>query len=222
MKSTFARVESIGSQLHQRLREAIVHGELLPGTALSEAEIATRYSVSRQPVREAFIRLEQEDLVEIRPQRGTFVRRIVIADVLDAHFVRVAIEAAVAREAATKADENAIKRLQALVQRQGEATDNATFLAIDEAMHKEIATIAGRDAAWRVVDRVKAQMDRMRFLSYTEVSPVDRLVSQHHAIVEAIAVHDPDVADAAVRAHLADILHQLPELAQLYPEMFEV
>lgn len=215
------RAASIGAQLHQALRDAIVRAELKPGTALSEAEIAARYAVSRQPVREAFIRLAQEDLVEIRPQRGTYVKRIVMADVLDARFVREAIEVAVAREAALKADAVAIERLRATLAAQGRASGNAEFLAADEAMHHEIALIAGREAAWRVVDQVKAQMDRVRYLSYTDVSPADRLIAQHGDIVEAIAAHDAEAAEAAVRTHMAEILQQLPQLAARYPEMFE-
>lgn len=221
MKSIPQRAASIGAQVHQQLRDAIVRAELTPGTALSEAEIAARYAVSRQPVREAFIRLAQEDLVEIRPQRGTFVKRIVMDDVLDARFVREAIEVAVAREAAGKADAAAITRLQATLAAQGMAQGNAEFLAADEAMHREIAVIAGRESAWRVVDQIKAQMDRVRYLSYTDVSPADRLIAQHSEIVEAIAAHNADAAEAAVRAHMAEILQQLPELARRYPEMFE-
>ena len=215
------RAASISAQLHQQLREAIVQAALKPGTALSESEIAARYQVSRQPVREAFIRLAQEDLVEIRPQRGTFVRRIVAANVLDARFVREAIEVAVAREAAQTADAAAIARLRATLETQAAAHGNAAFLSADEAMHHEIALIAGRESAWRVVDQVKAQMDRVRYLSYTDISPVDRLIAQHRAIVDAIAAHDADAAELAVRTHMAEILLQLPELAHRYPEMFE-
>ncbi|MDP5239779.1 GntR family transcriptional regulator [Uliginosibacterium sp. 31-16] len=221
METIPLRAASIGAQVHQQLRDAIVRTELKPGTALSEAEIAARYEISRQPVREAFIRLAQEYLVEIRPQRGTFVRRIVVSEVLDARFVREAIEVAVAREAASRADAAGIARLQSAVAAQGLARNNAEFLAADEAMHREIAVIAGREAAWRVVDQVKAQMDRMRYLSYQDVSPTDRLISQHRSIVEAIAAHDAERAEAAVREHMADILQQLPQLAQRYPEMFE-
>ena len=74
----FQQVEqlSIGTQLHRHLRGAIIRGEIQPGQALSESEIAKQYSMSRQPVREAFIKLAEERLVVILPQRGTFVVKI--------------------------------------------------------------------------------------------------------------------------------------------------
>ena len=221
MDDVLAKPVSIASQIHQRLRDEIVHAVLKPGMALSEADIAARYKVSRQPVREAFIRLAQEDLVEIRPQRGTYVRRIAAVSVLDAHFVRDAIEVAIAREAAQKAQPADLEKLYALIACQATASTNAEFLASDEALHEGIAAMAEHLSAWRVVHQIKAQMDRVRYLSYGEVSPIDRLVQQHREIVDAIAAHQPDAAAAAVLRHTADILHQLPELARRYPEMFE-
>ena len=99
---------SISGQVHRQLRNAIIRGEITPGVALSESEIARQYQTSRQPVREAFIKLAEERLVSIQPQRGTFVVKISVADVLDARFVREAIEIAVTREAATSAPHTAI------------------------------------------------------------------------------------------------------------------
>lgn len=68
--------EAVGPQVYRILREQIIQAELMPGERISEAEIAKSLSVSRQPVREAFIKLRELGLLEIRPQRGTFVHRI--------------------------------------------------------------------------------------------------------------------------------------------------
>ena len=78
---------SISARLYRHLRNAVIRGELPPGQALSEAEIARQFSMSRQPVREAFIKLAEERLVVIQPQRGTFVVKISVEEVLDARFV---------------------------------------------------------------------------------------------------------------------------------------
>ena len=74
-------------QAAEALRNAILTGQLSPGTRLSEQEIADTIGLSRQPVREAFLRLAGEGLLEIRPQRGTFVSKITVAEVLDARFL---------------------------------------------------------------------------------------------------------------------------------------
>ena len=100
--------EQVGPQVYRSLRERIIRGELEPGGLISEAEIARAFSISRQPVREAFIKLAEEGLVEIRPQRGTLVRRINIASVMDARFVREAVEADIVKIVAEKRDPRVI------------------------------------------------------------------------------------------------------------------
>lgn len=218
---------SMGAQLHTLLRDAIVRGELRPGEALSETDIALRYSVSRQPVREAFIRLAHERLVAILPQRGTFVVKISVRDVEDARFVREAIEVAVVREAAAHPDAGFVKTLVAELrsilaqQKKVKAGDNAAFLALDERFHQHIALAVGREHAWRVVDQVKAQMDRVRYLSYEAATPPSRLIAQHGEIVDAIEARDAELAEAAMRRHQEEILQSLPELAEKFPETFQ-
>lgn len=214
---------SISAQVYRQLRAAIIRGEINPGVALSESEIARQYSTSRQPVREAFIKLADERLVSIQPQRGTFVVKISVADVLDARFVREAIEIAVTREAATSAPLAAIKGLRELIEQQ-KATGpghNTEFLALDEEFHRTIALSVGRAHAWRVIEGIKAQMDRIRYISIDDATPMSRLIEQHTRIVDGIEAGDPTVAAAAMRTHLREITVSLPNIASRFPEMFE-
>jgi GntR family transcriptional regulator, rspAB operon transcriptional repressor len=221
-----ASAASMGMQLHELLRTAIVTGELHPGQALSETDIATRYQVSRQPVREAFIRLAHERLVVVLPQRGTFVVKISIRDVMDVRFVREAIEVAVAREAAAL-DEvpraALVQSLRSVIAEQSQVAsgDNASFLMLDERFHHAIALAVQREHAWRVVDQIKAQMDRVRYLSFDSATPMSRLIAQHQDIVAAIEARQAEAAESAMRMHHHEILQSLPELTKLYPEVFE-
>jgi DNA-binding GntR family transcriptional regulator len=89
-------------QLIQALRQAIIEMRLKPGEALSEKEVALRYGVSRQPVREAFIKLAEAGLLQVLPSRGTYVVKISVREVLNARFVREAIECALVRAAARR------------------------------------------------------------------------------------------------------------------------
>ena len=93
------RPASAGAQAFAALRHAIVTLKLRPGQSFSEQEVAQQLGVSRTPVREAFIKLADAGLVEVLPQRGTFVRKISVKAVKDARFVREAIELAVLRQA---------------------------------------------------------------------------------------------------------------------------
>ena len=98
-----ANAVPMAQRIVSRLRHAIVTMRIKPGEKLSEQEIADRFGVSRQPVREAFIKLAEAGLVRVLPQRGTLVVKISVAAVEDARFVREAIECAVTREAALPA-----------------------------------------------------------------------------------------------------------------------
>ncbi|MDR0441458.1 MAG: GntR family transcriptional regulator, partial [Candidatus Accumulibacter sp.] len=176
---------SISGQVYRQLHSAIIRGEISPGEQLSESAIARHYSTSRQPVREAFIKLAEERLVSIQPQRGTFVVKISVADVLDARFVREAIELAVTREAATSAPLSAIRELRALIEKQQavQSGHNSEFLALDEEFHRALALSVGHAHAWRVIEGIKAQMDRIRYLSLDDATPLHLLIEQHERIV---------------------------------------
>lgn len=211
-------------QLTRALRDAIVTMRLRPGEMISEQEIATHYGVSRSPVREAFIRLGDLGLLRIRPQRGTQVVKISRAAVENARFVREAIECAVAREAASKAGRADRGAIRASLKRQraaAQAHDGAALFALDEEFHRVLAGIAGRSAAWDVVEDVKAQMDRVRFIDMSETAPMAVVVDHHARIAEAVLDGDPQAAEGAMRDHLELILESLPRLAAAHPDLFE-
>lgn len=217
------RQGTIGNRVFDALRQAVVQLQLRPGHLLSEADVARQLGVSRQPVREAFIKLAEVGLVEVRPQRGTFVKLISIREVQNARFIREAIEIAVVRKAAIEAARGKIAELERILADQREASErgeHVAFLRLDEAFHHAIAHSADCDHAWRVLEGLKAQMDRVRYLSMPNATPIDTLIGQHAAIVDALGRHSPDDAEAAMRAHLSEILISLPRLAQANPELF--
>src|SRR5258707_289087 len=166
--NTAQRPESIADEVLRTLRSSIVMMRLPPGAALSEQEIAQRLAVSRQPVREAFIKLSEVGLVRVLPQRGTFVVKISAQAVTDARFVREAVECAIARRAAETIAPDGVDVLKDIIAEQRatvRAGDLAHFFLLDEAFHRGLAHAAGCIYAWKVVEQAKAQMDRVRFLS---------------------------------------------------------
>lgn len=217
------RQATMGTRVFDALRRAIVQLQLRPGNPLSEAETARQLGVSRQPVREAFIKLAEVGLVEIRPQRGTFVRLISVREVRNARFLREAIEVAIARKAAAEASAEQIRDLRRVVEDQtsiAEKGDTVAFLRLDEVFHQTLAASADCDDAWRVLENLKTQMDRVRFLSLADATPLETIIEQHRAIVDAIERRMPEEAEEAMRYHLSEILISLPKLAELRSEFF--
>ncbi|WP_068118333.1 GntR family transcriptional regulator [Tropicimonas marinistellae] len=212
---------AIGPQLHALLRDRVVRNDLQPGTRISESEIAREYSISRQPVREAFIKLAEENLIEIRPQRSTIVCKIDCAAVLDIRFVREAIEADIVRLLAKDPDQHLIAKLRSIVSEQRAIATHSPgdFIVSDEAFHEALATGAGKSSVWKIVLSLKSQMDRVRYLSF-EMFPLQRLIDQHVTIIDAIEAGDVSAADHAIRRHLREVLSDLPEIMKANPEAF--
>src|SRR3954463_5624434 len=215
---------SIAEQVFRTLRSSIVTMRLTPATALSEQEIADRLKVSRQPVREAFIKLSEIGMVRVLPQRGTFVVKISAKAVTDARFVREAVECAIARRASEGIAKAEIQTLRGVIADQRKAVragDAEEFFALDEAFHRGLANAAECAYAWKVIEEAKAQMDRVRFLSIPDATPPQRLIGKPRATLDAIAAGQGAAAEQAMKDHLREILKSLPRLSRAFPDMFE-
>jgi GntR family transcriptional regulator, rspAB operon transcriptional repressor len=215
---------SAALRVERELRRAIIDLELPPGTRLSEQDLASRLGVSRQPVREALIGLAKTRLVEILPQRGTSVVKISVAKMMEARFVREAIEVAVVRRACEAFDRGARGRIEHLLETQREAAtdgDHHSFRRYDEMFHIALAGGAGCPMAWRTVEDIKAHMDRVCLLTLPGSEAMLPLVEQHRAIIAAVDAQDADRADEAMRHHLSAILRALPRVEADHPDLFE-
>lgn len=213
----------ITPQLTKRLRNRIIRNHLKPGDSISETEIAQVYDVSRQPVREAFIKLSHQGLILIRPQRRTVVSKIAYQDVLDARFLREAIEADIVRLLAKTRDDAVIGALRDQIEQQKRvrADDPESFTRLDEQFHSMLAEAAGKAGTWGFVEGVKAQMDRVRFLSLADY-PTELLVQQHTEIVDMVEARDLDRAEENARQHLRAMLDNLPSVIAANPDFFDL
>jgi len=214
---------AISPQIYAHLRDAIIRNRFAPGDRISESEIARACNVSRQPVREAFIKLSGEGLLAILPQRGTIITKIGYSAVLDARFLREAIEADIVAILANDPNPAVIRELRAQLKAQAAVvkTDPQDFIGLDERFHRTLADAAGKRSAWRLIEGLKSQMDRVRFLSLARF-PVKKLIAQHKAVVDRIEIGDPQGANAAIRGHLREVLSDLPQILAANPDFFEV
>lgn len=211
-------------QLFRTLRTAIVTLQLTPGQSISEKEIATKMGVSRQPVREAFIKLSEARLLRIQPQRGTYVVKISARAVMDARFIREALETAVVKELVGKADARFFNKMDYIMgQQQAVAKDEdwGAFLQWDDRYHCAFTEATGRECAWRIIEAEKAQMDRVRYLSYSGHTPMSSMIDQHQQILDAVKIRDVTAAEESVRYHLAEILTSMPGIAKAHADLFE-
>jgi GntR family transcriptional regulator, rspAB operon transcriptional repressor len=216
--------EPLAAQVKSILVRRIVTNALRPGERLSENELSCSLGVSRQPVRDALIRLAEAGLIRALPQRGTEVTRIAIHSVYSGRFLREAAEVAVVREAALKAESSMIEAMDRVIEAQGLAVakkDHLSFLALDDELHRTFAASIGHEDVWRTLQNVKLQMDRVRYLSLPDTTPEELLIKQHRAIVRALEAQNANKAEAAMRQHLAEVFRSLPLIIRKFPDYFE-
>jgi DNA-binding GntR family transcriptional regulator len=217
------RRQTIAVQICALLRREIIAGALLPRALLSEHELSQRFGVSRTPVREALIKLGQENLVEIYPQYGSFVAPIKLRDVYDSQFVREALECTAVERAAERIDEAQARALNGIIRRQRvhqRAGDEPAFFVVDEEMHATIMEIAGHANAWRQVESAKAQMDRVRHLTMRLPRKLSSVVAEHQAIVDRLVGRDRAGAVEAMRVHVRGLFRSVEILKREHADYF--
>lgn len=209
-------------RVYEQLMIAIRDLRLPPGASLSETELSEQLQVSRTPLREAIARLVEVGLVTVVPQVGTRVALIRLADVEQAQFVREHLEVA-AFEAACRREDADLATLQENLDQQVAAHrrgDFDAFFDADEAFHAAIFDLSGYPGAWRAIQPVKLQLDRLRRLSLPAPSTVVELIAEHRAVVSALASGDVRQGKKAVRTHARRVLRYGPALQLEHPEMF--
>ncbi|MNW43522.1 putative HTH-type transcriptional regulator YdfH [compost metagenome] len=215
---------SAGNAVYAKLKEQIVTLELPPGTTLSEKEMSLTFQVSRTPVRESFVRLAQEGLVVVLPQRGTRVSLIDPELVEEARFMREQLERAVIRLACERFPEEALGALTDNLSRQEDSIrrhDNHAMFTLDEEFHRILFAGSRKLGTWDVIQQMNAHLNRTRVLWLTTDPHWENLYEQHQAMVEAIASGDADRADGLMREHLRLSVSNLPVLQERYPGYFK-
>lgn len=224
LPETFDRKMPVAIQVFSHLRNLILTLQLQPSQGLSEKELSVRLGVSRTPVREALIRLADEGLVDIYPQRGTFVAPIRIAEVKEARFIREALETAVTKRAVDEISDKYLERLEENLRRQSFAVsraDHDEFMILDEEFHHTLCYSVSLPRAWKVIQTVKGQLDRVRYIGLREPGHIDEMYNQHSEIFYAIKNGDSDAAVEKMRLHLQEVWETIERLAAEEAEMFE-
>jgi DNA-binding GntR family transcriptional regulator len=199
-----ARV-SASERAYRDLRQLILDNELGPGSQLLELEAAERLGMSRTPVREAMVRLEQEGMVEIRPRHGMRVLPISAEALADIYEILTALEGAAAEAAARKGA--SADQIQALRQAVSDmdaalaADDLTAWSRADARFHKLLVSLGGNARLTTLVDQVSDQAHRARAMTLKlRPRPVDSN-KDHAAVVQAIVDRDGATARAIHERH---------------------
>ena len=188
--------------VYENLRADILTCRLAPGDDMREQELAERYSVSRQPVREALLRLEREHLVTVQPRQGYRVNPISLSDARDLLRFRLALEPACVAEAIENAPPDVLKALDEYRRFAGNHED---FIAYNRAFHSALAHASGNRRMAAALCDLIGQADRLVRVSVANVRGHDptQLVAEHVALIEAMQRRDGRAAARIIKAHIS-------------------
>jgi len=215
------RTRLAAPQVLERLRDAILSLELVPGTVLARQDLADQFGVSQTPVREALLRLNEEGLVDVFPQHATLVSRIDVAAARQAHFLRRSIELELVHQLAQAAPAGLVAQMKATVARQAAlaaAQRYGDFVEADRAFHRLMYEAGGVPGLWDLVGRFSGHVDRLRRLHLPTAGKTEAILRDHRAIVRGIEAQDPAAAQAALRKHLSGTLSAVDEICRQYPD----
>ena len=216
--------------VYAELREKILPLELPPGATISEIETAAKYNVSRTPVRDAFKRLEREELLEIHPHVGTFISLIDLNTVSDVLYTREVLESAVLSDLSQMYDKSHDLHIRQLLQQQKELLDSdmdikelsRAFIKCDNEFHFALFEAAGKSNITNFLNSINSQYERFRtFINFSGREDIEKLYHSHIKIWECIVNKDLVGLEDCIKHHLYDGFSSSSDIVSKYPDYFK-
>ncbi len=216
-----------GNRLSERLRESIEEeiatGKLLPGAHLDEVDLATRFGVSRTPIREALRLLLGEGLIETRPQRGAVVAQVTPQRLIEMFEVMAELEGMCARLAARRMSDEELAKIEAAHEAcrgSAAARDADAYFYNNERFHYAIYAASHNTFLFEQASALQRKLRPYRRLQLRVRNRPQRSFEEHQAILDALREGDAEKAVQAIRSHVvvqgerfADLIASLSRMA---------
>lgn len=213
-------------EVYPVLRRAIVELYLQPGAILSIKDICEQFEIGRSPVRDALIRLDQEGLVTLLPQRGTMISQIDLLRVEQERFLRLSVEEEVMKLFMACHTPSDIMLLHEALRRQHELLDQKDldvreFLVRDDAFHEVFYAVVDKLFCLRTIQNVWGHYRRMRLLTCGDSTGLEEILSQHSALITALQARDTELMCNIFHHHLRKLDREERLLLKKYPYLFK-
>lgn len=208
---------------YSKIKKKILNLDLEPGTKISEKEIADEFNVSRTPVREAFMKLAQEELLDIIPQSGTIVSRINLHYVEEGRFIREKIEKEIVSLACDHFSEQDLFLLESNITMQKLCIGKNSFqqlYELDEEFHRILFQGVGMLRTWNMLQLLNSHFNRLRLLRLSKDFHWENIISQHELIYRLIVEKNGEKARSVMEEHLRMVVFEKDVLMKKYPHYF--
>ncbi|AWW74409.1 hypothetical protein CD351_08220 [Erythrobacter sp. KY5] len=196
----------IGRSVADRLRDRILGGELVPGQRLVEAEFMREYDVGRSAVRDAFMQLESDGLVELKHQRGARVVRLNRVEIADLFGVREQLEGYAARLAADRVDEAGhrdwLLAQKAIWEGKDVLYNERTHMDKNMPLHEGIIQMSGNKCLVETLKRLHIPVYRKRFLDQLVVERREQSIADHLSIIDMLLRGNAAESENQMRQHV--------------------
>lgn len=198
-------ITTMQDQVYQILKKEICEGYYSPGQWLQEKELSTHLHVSRSPVRDALRKLSNDGLVEIIPNKGTFVRVFTAGDINDVYEFRVLVESYSIRESPknlTPELKEAITACLSNLNRTYRDNDRKNYIEYDTVLHALIIKLSGNSLIESTYEKIHSLLQPFRIYSLVNRQRFDESIVEHEGIVDAILAGNVGRAEEINRQHL--------------------
>lgn len=202
-------------RVYRHLKDMIIESRLAPGARLVELEVATRFGVSRTPVREALRRLLDDHLVLADPMRGLVVRTAEANEVEEVYLVRDVLDGLAARLATRRVTPDDLARLRLIIESMREGVrERRTDVIVNAniAFHDVIYRAAGNQTLTRLGNELRNFVRRFSSEAFASAERVEAVLREHEVLLDAIERADPEAAERASSEHLRQARAYLAEL----------
>ncbi|TAK09120.1 GntR family transcriptional regulator [bacterium] len=211
------RFRSLTRLLAEELKTAIITGKLVPGERLSEEKLASSLNVGQVPLREALRRLEAEGYVTFLSNQEVAVSKPTMEDLQEYYTIASVLEGLAARLAVERAQPDELSRLRELHQLLKEAyqkRDLSRYYEANSNFHHFIAEIARNERLYRLIERMRQEIQKTRILSLHLPQRLDYSMREHDQILDAFLKKNPELAEATVVKHLENQMEALKKMLE--------
>lgn len=189
---------TLGANISNALRDAIITGKLAPGQALGQEYLARVFGVSRVPVRESLKQLAAEGLVVVEPHKGAVVARLSVEELDELYGIIWALEEAAVRVAVPRLGDAQLAALAEAMARMDEISDPAEWYRVSVSFHRMILVASGWQRCVRIVDECRKNIGRYIMEERFFLAHVNDWRRRNRALLKACRARDPDAAVAAL------------------------
>jgi len=194
------------------LKEKILNLELKPGQQINIDEFTEKLEVSRTPIREAFLKLASEGLIEVRPRVGYFVADITEQDIRDLFEIREIIETRATKKAAELLTDEELESMQSLISESRKAVDEGNFdiyLRNEIQFHEYLQKHIQNKRLNSIIEGLNDLTHRERVMSTQSLENINQSIIEHQRIMDGLAKRDGNLAEWYMGEHLHNVSERL-------------